>query len=93
MAKKRIDIGNLAKSRDGNSRFLKVNLNPKVAESVTLKSGDYINLENLDAQLASLDEALSAGKLSPEFVASKKVQIEKDKTYGVIARAYITREE
>lgn len=94
MALKRIVLGNLAKRKDNpNSRYLKVNLNPRDGTEVTLKHGEYINIESNEDRLAGLPEAVEKGRLSPETADKIRAQIEKDKNFGVFAQAYVLREE
>lgn len=94
MALKRIVIGNLAKKKDNpNSRYLKVNLNPKDGTSVTLNHGEYINIESNEERLAALPEAVEKGRLSPETAEKIRAQIEKDAGFGVFAQAYVLREQ
>jgi hypothetical protein len=67
---KRSIIGSIVKSKDPNKPpYMKIN------GSHTLKDGQYLNLENKDFQLSSLDEALKAGRMSPETVAEAKARI------------------
>lgn len=95
MAKKRrVVLGNVVNSREGNGKYIKVNLNPnKDGKSVTIKSGQYINIEPLQAKLDGLPEAVESGRLSEELAEKIQERIEKDMSFGAIAEAYIVVEE
>ena len=86
MAKKRINLGGVSNSKnEGGSKFIKV----YIKEPVTLKSGDYITLETPEEQLASLEAAVEAGKLSEEVAEKIRARIEK-LPHFVIAEAILT---
>lgn len=80
MAKsKRTVVGDVVAPKEGSltkSRYIKVNLPPSV-ESVTLKNGDYIQLETASEQRESAQKALEAGKLSEEVVGKINARLDK----------------
>lgn len=90
MAYKRIVLGNVSKAKEGNSRYLKVNMNPKVAKEVTLKNGDYINIESFEELLANAQQAVEDGKLGPDVLESIRTRIEKDRSFGAFAQAVLS---
>ncbi len=55
MAKRKVIVGNVTKSTKDNSFYIKIN------DDITLRKGDYLNLENEKSQLAAIDYALSQG--------------------------------
>lgn len=73
MAKyKRTVIGSVVKNKEaGKPDYIKVN------GAHVLKDGQFLNLETKAAQLASLDEAVKAGKLSGEVAESARERINK----------------
>lgn len=67
MAKyKRQTVGSVLKSKDGKSKYIKINLG-KDGGSVTLNHGDILSVESKAEQLSSLSGAVSSGKLSSEL--------------------------
>lgn len=46
-----------------------------VKEDITLKKGDYLNLENEKTQLASIERAVSEGKLKEDYAEERKASI------------------
>lgn len=73
MAKyKRSVIGSVVKSKEaGKPDYIKVN------GAHVLKDGQYLNLESKTFQLASLEEAIKAGKLSGDMANSARERINK----------------
>lgn len=49
----------------------------KMDQDVTLKKGQYLNLENKASQLKGIDEAEHAGKLTSEVASNIREKIEK----------------
>ena len=86
MAKyRRTTIGSVVKGKEGGADYI------KISKDVTLKQGDFLNLESKSAQLKSINEAVQNGKISgevaegiieniekiPDFVRFQIVRIEK----------------
>jgi hypothetical protein len=73
MAKyKRTVIGSIIKNKDSKKGdYLKVN------GAHVLTDGQYLNLESKASQLASLDEAIAAGKISGDNANAAKERINK----------------
>lgn len=78
MAKyKRVNIGSIVKSKDPKkSNYLKLNLG-KLGGSVTLKDGQYLQVESKKFQLDSLKDAVEAGRMSEETAADIRERVEK----------------
>lgn len=78
MAKKRkVIIGSVIKGRqDEATGKLKADY-IKVNGEHTLRDGQYLNLENKEYQLKSLEDAVSAGKLSEEVATKIRANIER----------------
>jgi len=57
---KRIQVGAIFKGKEGKPDYIKVN------EDITLKKGEFLNLESKATKIASLTAAIESGKLSPE---------------------------
>lgn len=74
MAKtRRVDIGSVCKSKDpGKPDYI------KIANDVVLKRGQFLNLESKAQRLASLTEAVEAGKLSEEVADKIRENVEKN---------------
>ena len=72
MAKKKITIGDIVKSQNGTGKYIKV-----FADNVTLTKGQYINVESKAEQLASLESAREAGKISEETYEKALARLEK----------------
>jgi hypothetical protein len=72
MAKsKRLTIGSVCKSKDAaKPDYIKIN------EDVTLKKGDFLNLESKAYKLKSLDEAVTAGRLQGDAAERIRKNIE-----------------
>lgn len=49
----------------------------KITEDITLKKGDFLNLESKKSRLASLEKAVENGKLSEEVAGKIREGIEK----------------
>lgn len=64
---KRIKVGQIVKGKDGKPDYIKVD------NDVTLKRGDYLNLESAASQRKGIEDAMQAGKLSGE-VAEKMLE-------------------
>ena len=73
MAKwQRLNIGDvLADKEDKSKSYIKIN------NDVTLKAGDYLNLESKKDQLDGITKAFEMGKVSEEVFESAKNRIEK----------------
>lgn len=84
---KRINLGSLVNNKDPSKpRYIKVN----IKEAVTLNPGDYIRFETKQQQLASLDEALEAGRLDEATVEKMKARAEKIPDF-VLAEAILNK--
>lgn len=93
MAKRYVTLGNVTKSKDGKSRYIKVNINPKDG-AVTLKNGDYINLNDFEGQIAQAQAAVADGNPNAEArLEATMKRIEKDKEFGAFAQATLSSEE
>lgn len=57
---KRIQVGTVMKGKEGKGDYI------KVEEDITLKKGEFLNLESKASQIASLTKAIEEGKLSQE---------------------------
>ncbi len=68
---KRKTIGSVVKGKDGKPDYI------KISQDVSLKAGQFVNLESKAAQLASLNKAESDGKLSEEVAAKVRAVVEK----------------
>ena len=77
MAKK-ITIGDIVKSKNGTGKYIKV-----FADSVVLTKGQYINVESKAEQLASLESAREAGKISEETYENALARLEKIPDYVI----------
>jgi len=65
-------IGSVLKSQDGQgSDYI------KIRENITLNEGECLRLESKQARLDSLEAAVAAGKLTEEYAAEQKVNINK----------------
>lgn len=71
MAYKRTTIGSIVKGKEGKPDYV------KISKDVTLKQGDFLNLESKASQLKSVNEAVQSGKLSGEVAESIIENIEK----------------
>jgi hypothetical protein len=72
MARRRRVIGSVCKTKEpGKSPYL------KISGDVTLRQGQYVNLESAKAQLASLEEAVKNGKLSEDIAEKARERISK----------------
>ena len=67
MKKVRRTIGSVNKAKEGNSRYI------KISEDITLKKGQYVNLESPSDQIAGLQQAMQEGKLSEDY-ALKQIE-------------------
>ena len=83
MAKKKVTIGDIVKSKDGKSKYIKV-----FADSVTLTKGMYINVESKAEQLASLQKALDEGKIGQDTFDKQAERLEKIPDF-VVAQASV----
>lgn len=69
-------IGSVYKSQDpAKSNYIKVDLQNK--DSITLKHGEYVQVESKAYQLKSLQAAVEAGKISEENGEKARARIEK----------------
>jgi hypothetical protein len=71
MAYKRTVIGSIVKGKDGKPDYI------KMSADVTLKQGDFLNLESKASQLKGLEAAVANGKLSGEIAETIKERLEK----------------
>lgn len=71
MAGKRREVGSVVKGRDGKPDYI------KISQDVTLKKGQYLNLESKAKQLENLQNAVASGKLSADLGEQIKERIEK----------------
>lgn len=71
MAKKRKVIGSVVKGKDGKPDYI------KISQDVTLKAGQFVNLESKKSQLESVEKAEAEGKLSAEVAAKVRAAVEK----------------
>ena len=72
MAKyKRTVVGSVVKGKDGKPDYI------KVSKDITLKQGDFLNLESIAMQLKSLDKAVTDGKLSEDLAEKIRSNLEK----------------
>lgn len=93
MASKRIVLGSICKREKDGSKYLKVNLNPNSGLSaVTLRNGDFVNIETNDEQLSGAQQACADGKISEEVLAKIQKRLA-DQPDFVIAQAVLTRKE
>lgn len=84
MARK-VTIGSIVKSKDGTGKYI------KVRNGVTLKEGQYINVESKAELLAKLEQALSNGKISAETAEKQRGYIEKIPDF-VLAEASVMQD-
>lgn len=69
-------IGSVYKSQDPNkSNYIKVDLMNK--DSITLKHGEYVQVESKAYQLKSLQAAIEAGRMTEENGEKARARIEK----------------
>jgi len=72
---KRRVIGSVVKAKEGTGSYI------KIREDVVLKKGQSLRLESAKAQLASLEAAVTAGKLSNDMADKVRERISKIPTY------------
>lgn len=65
-------IGSVIKGKDGKPDYI------KISQDVTLKQGQYVNLESKKARLDSLTKAESEGKLSADLVTKIRSILDKE---------------
>jgi len=70
MAGKRRDIGSVIKGKDGKPDYI------KISQDVTLKKGQYLNLETKARQLENLQKSVASGKLSTDLGEKIKERLE-----------------
>lgn len=70
MASKRVKVGSLLKSKDGNGVYFKANAD------FDMKKGDTLNVATKKEQIASLEKAVAEGKLNPDKAAEIKAIVE-----------------
>lgn len=73
---KRVTIGSILKSKDATKPDY-----VKIKTDVTLKKDQTLRLESQKFQLASLEEAVAAGKVKPDTAEVIKERIEKMPTW------------
>lgn len=71
MAGKRREVGSVVKGRDGKPDYI------KMSQDVTLKKGQFLNLESKAKQLENLQNAVASGKLSADLGEQIKERIER----------------
>lgn len=78
MAKsKRVKLGSIVKNKDpNNSDYIKLSLD-YIGGSVTLKDGQYLNVETKDYQKKSLKKAMAEGRLTEEHGNAALARLEK----------------
>lgn len=88
MAKKRVNIGSIAKTKDGKGQYL------KVASDLTLKlkKGQYINMDSPKKQLEGVKKAFEEGKMSEETFEKAVERINKIPDW-VLADVYVLVDE
>ena len=75
---KKTQVGSICKSKEDSRRFyLRIRNDEKAPDSITLRKGQYLNLESKEHQLEDLDKALSEERLSSDFAAKRRESIEK----------------
>lgn len=57
---KRIQVGAIYKGKEGKGDYI------QIKEDITLKKGEYLNLESKASKIASLTAAIENGKLSAD---------------------------
>lgn len=72
----RNQVGSVLKAKDGGADYIKIGKN-----DVVLKAGSTLRLESQKSQLASLEAAYKAEKLSKEIYEQAKARIEKMPTF------------
>lgn len=65
------NIGSVVKGRDGKPDYI------KISQDVTLKQGQFLNLESPQAKKASIEKALADGKMSEESAQKALAVVEK----------------
>lgn len=72
----RSNIGSICKSKDPTkSDYIQIRKDLK--EPLVLNAGDYVQVETKAFQLASLERAVAAGKVSEEVAVKQRERIEK----------------
>lgn len=69
---KRIQVGAIIKGKDNKGDYI------KISEDITLKKGEYLNLESKASKIASLTAAIENGKLSQEVGEKMLANVEKE---------------
>lgn len=64
-------IGSVIKGKEGKSDYI------KISQDVTLKAGQFVNLESIAYKKASIEKALAEGKMSEELATKALAAIEK----------------
>lgn len=83
-------IGSAYKSQDPTkSNYIKVDLLNK--DSITLRHGEYINVESKAYQLKSLEAALVAGKITEDNAEKAKARIEKMPDFVLGELIYVSK--
>lgn len=65
------NIGSVVKGKDGKPDYI------KISQDVTLKAGQFLNLESAAAKKASIQKAMSEGKMSEEAAQKALAVVEK----------------
>jgi CRISPR/Cas system-associated endoribonuclease Cas2 len=71
MAKKRFYFGKILKGAEGKPDFLVID------KDITLKEGQFVNLESKKQRLDDLQESVSNGRLSEETASSLREKVNK----------------
>lgn len=87
MAKKRVNIGSVVKTKSG-TKAIKVSQDVKI----NLSKGQYINLESKDEAIASLHKALESGRMKQETFEKLLASVEKTPDW-VISNVYVLVED
>jgi hypothetical protein len=68
---KRLKVGTILKGKDGKPDYIKVD------NDVTLKKGEFLELESAKTMLAKADELENLGKITPEIADKIRERAEK----------------
>lgn len=77
----RVVVGTVMKRKDGKGDTIKlasdVTITAFNGKTVTLKAGDYMNLEDEKTSLNGIDYAVQNGKLAPENAEKARERVQK----------------
>lgn len=68
---KRLKVGSILKGKDGKPDYIKIDAD------VSLKKGEFLELENAKTMSAKADELEASGKISPEIAEKIRERAEK----------------